>query len=95
MGEPREYGPKGGTVLFLDLLANFSPNLSEIDQNRVPSLAQGWYNLTKSLSYVNYQPLTASRGTEVSSQPVLVHQRLHVHLNYFFWIQRISRFSNH
>ena len=51
MGEPREYGPKGGTVLFLDLLATFSPNLSEIDQNRVPSLAQGWYNLTKSLSY--------------------------------------------
>ena len=38
MGEPREYGPKGGTVLFLDLLATFPPNLSEIDQNTVPAL---------------------------------------------------------
>ena len=27
-GEPREYGPKGVTVLFLDLLATFPPNLS-------------------------------------------------------------------
>ena len=38
MGEPREYGPKGGTVLFLDLLAIFSPNLSEIEKNSVPAL---------------------------------------------------------
>ena len=38
MGEPREYGSKGGTVLFLDLLATFPPNLSEIDQNTVPAL---------------------------------------------------------
>ena len=52
MGEPREYGPKGGTVLFLDLLAIFSPNLSEIEKNSVPSLSQEWYNLTKSLSYM-------------------------------------------
>ena len=38
MGEPREYGPKGGMVLFLDLLAIFSPNLSEIEKNSVPAL---------------------------------------------------------
>ena len=38
MGEPREYGPKGVTVLFLYLLAIFSPNLSEIEKNSVPAL---------------------------------------------------------
>ena len=38
MGEPRDYGPKGGTVLFLYLLAIFSPNLSEIEKNSVPAL---------------------------------------------------------
>ena len=51
MGEPREYGPKGDTVLFLDLIATSPPNLSEIDQNTVPSFTQEWYNLTESLSY--------------------------------------------
>ena len=82
MGEPREYGPKGGTVLFLDLLAIFSPNLSEIEKNSVPALGTVLQGvplisfLPQRFTYLKTWQIYFSQFCSGSSHPYALHSAL-------------------